>query len=73
MSAELKDFRGKISALAWCYIEAEAQATGRDQQEIVREILDGWAERRHRAAIRAQALLKAQGVSGNGNGGGIGQ
>jgi len=31
MSADLKDFRGKITGLAWCYLEAEHRAGGQDQ------------------------------------------
>ena len=65
MSAELKDFRGKITALAWCYLEAEHRATGQDQSEIVREILNQWAEHKHRAAIEAQKLTEAEGIAGN--------
>jgi hypothetical protein len=65
MSAELKDFRGKITELAWCYLEAEHRATGRDQSEIVRDILQAWAEERHRASIEARKLMAAEGTSGN--------
>jgi len=65
MSADLKDFRGKITALAWCYLEADHRATGEDQSEIVRGILHAWAVRKHRAAIEAQKLLEAEGMSGN--------
>ena len=64
MSAELKDFRGKITPLAWCYVEAEHRATGLDQSEIVRDILHRWAEVKHGAAIEAQKLLEAEGISG---------
>jgi hypothetical protein len=70
VSAELKDFRGKITPLAWCYLEAEARATGKDQQEILREVMHGWAARRHEAAIEAQKLMRAEGITGNGNGDG---
>ena len=65
MSAELKDFRGKITGLAWCYLEAEHRATGQDQSEIVREILHEWAECKHRAAIEAGKLREAEGIAGN--------
>jgi len=78
MSADLKDFRGKITGLAWCYLEAEHRAGGQDQSEIVREILHVWAERKHHAASEEQKLLEAEGIAGNlgehqgisGNGGG---
>lgn len=65
MSADLKDGRYKITGLAWCYLEAEHRATGDDQSEIVRDILHKWAESKHRAAIEAQKLLQAEGLSGN--------
>lgn len=65
MSLDLKDFRGKITSLTWCWLEAEHRATGNDQSEIVRQILHEWAERKHRAAIEAQRLLQAEGTSGN--------
>lgn len=64
MAAELKDFRGKLTGLTWCYLEAEHRATGADQSEIVREILHAWAERKHTAAIEAQKLLQAEGIAG---------
>ena len=65
MSEPLKDFRGKISPLTWCYLEAEHRATGSDQSEIVRGILHAWAERKHETAIEAQRLLDAEGIVGN--------
>lgn len=65
MAADLRDFRGKITDLAWCYLEAEHRATGRDQSEIVREILQEWAQERHRASIEARKLMEAEGTSGN--------
>ena len=65
MSAELKDFRGKITGLAWCWLEAEHRATGSDQSEIVRDLLHEWAERKHHASIEAQRLMEAEGLSGN--------
>ena len=71
MSADLKDFRGKITGLAWCYLEAESRATKRDQQEIVRDILDDWAERRHKARIEAEKLLRAEGIPGASSGNGV--
>lgn len=70
MSLDLKDFRGKITSLTWCYLEAESRATKRDQQEIVRDILHDWAERRHKAGIEADKLLRAEGIAGSKPGGG---
>ena len=65
MSLDLRDFRGKITGLTWCYVEAEHRAGGQDQSEIVREILHAWAEQKHRAAIEARKLMEAEGISGN--------
>jgi hypothetical protein len=65
MSADLKDFRGKITPLAWCYLEAEHRATGKDQSEIVRDLLDEWARAKHHAATVATRLLEAEGITGN--------
>jgi hypothetical protein len=68
MAAELKDLRAKVTAHTWCFLEAEARATGRDQAELVREILGQWAQQRHQAASVAQRLLAAEGEPGIGGG-----
>lgn len=65
MAEQLKDVRWKITPLAWVYIEAEHRTTGRDQGDIAREILDGWAQQKHAAAIEAQKLLKVEGIVGS--------
>jgi len=65
MSAELKDFRGKITALTWCYVEADHRAGEGDHSEIVRKVMHEWALRKHRAAIESQRLLTAEGIVGN--------
>lgn len=66
VAADLRDFRGKITPLTWAYVEAESRATNREMAEIVREILHGWAERRHHAATVAQRLLRSEGSAGSG-------
>ena len=71
MSLDLRDLRCKITNLTWCYLEAEHRATGDDQSEIARDILQQWAERKHRAAIEAQKLLAGEGTSGNSGQGSI--
>jgi hypothetical protein len=64
MGIELKDFRGRITPEADCVLEAEARVTGKDRQEIVREILHAWAmERIHGASVLNQ-LLRAEGLRG---------
>jgi len=64
MSAELQDYRGRITAETHCALEAEACATGRDRQEIVREILHEWSMRRIHAASVMHSMLRAQGLAG---------
>lgn len=66
VASDLRDFRGKITPLTWAYVEAESRATNREMSEIVREVLHGWAERRHHAATVAQRLLRSEGSAGNG-------
>ena len=67
-TCELRDYRGRISVLADVAIDAEAKATGRERQEIVREILDAWAVQKVHAASLLQAALDAEGISGSGSG-----
>ena len=64
MSAELRDFRGKITLEADCVIEAEARATGRDKAEIVREWLHERAMSRINTAKLLDKLLRAEGEPG---------
>lgn len=64
MSAELKDFRGKITIEADCVIESEARSTGRDKAEIVREWLHAEALRRIHASRLLDNLLWAEGEPG---------
>lgn len=66
MSADLKDFRGKITPETWCVIEAEHRATGEDHSAIVRDVLHGWATRKIRAATLTARLLQAEGIGGKG-------
>jgi hypothetical protein len=66
MSAELHDFRGKITTLTHCALEARSQATGKDRAEIVREILDAWANDECHAAMVLHRNLLAQGLRGIG-------
>lgn len=65
MSADLKDFRGKITPLAWSWLEAEHRTTGRDQSEIVRDLIHEWALLKASAAIEAKRLMEAEGIGGN--------
>lgn len=64
MACELKDFRGKITLESDCALEAESRASGKERQEIVREILHDWAVRRIDGASVLHRLLLAEGLSG---------
>jgi len=58
MSETLRDVRTKVSSKCWALIEAESRASGREQAEILREILHRWAEDRFRVVTVSQQLLK---------------
>lgn len=64
MACELKDFRGKITLESDCVLEAESRASGKERQEIVREILHDWAVRRIGGASVLHRLLRAEGLPG---------
>lgn len=64
MSIELKDYRGRITAETDCVLESEARSTGKDRQEIVREILHAWALSRIHGATVLHNLLRAEGLRG---------
>lgn len=64
MSLELKDFRGRITPETDCALEAESRIGGKDKQEIVREILHGWAMRKVGEATVLHRLLHAEGLGG---------
>lgn len=68
MSAELKDFRGKITSETDCVLEAMNRVSGRDRSEIVREILHRWAlDRIHEHSVLT-ALLAREGITGESQG-----
>lgn len=68
MGIELKDFRGRITPETDCALEAEARATGRDRQEIVREVMHQWALQKIHSATVMHKLLQAEGLPGIGGG-----
>lgn len=72
MSLELIDLRAKVSRLGNVTLNARADALQIDKSELVRRIIDEWAEREvHGAsllmkALRAEGIAAApQGTSGN--------
>lgn len=64
MSAELHDYRGRITPETHCALEAISRATGQDRQEIVRELLHKWAVEQIHAASVMHRLLQAEGLGG---------
>lgn len=64
MSADLHDYRGRITAETHCALEAISRATGQDRQEIVRELLHKWAMDQIHAASVMHRLLQAEGLGG---------
>ena len=45
MSIPLKDFRGGLTEEMHALLDAEAEVTGREKQEIVRGIIQVWADK----------------------------
>lgn len=68
MGIELKDYRGRISVETDCVLEGLSRATGRDRQEIAREVLHRWALEQIHAANVMHRQLQAEGLSGIGEG-----
>lgn len=64
MSAELKDFRGKITIETHCVLEADNRVTGEDKSEIVRKILHEWAIKKLQCAKITDSLLRSEGMPG---------
>ena len=64
MSIELKDFRGRITPETDAALDGISRATGQDRQEIVRDILHGWAMKQIHAASVMHRLLQAEGLKG---------
>ena len=69
MSADLKDFRGKITVETHCVLEAVNRVTGEDKSEIVRKILHEWATEQMNRAKITDALLRSEGMPGIAEGG----
>jgi hypothetical protein len=69
MSLDLRDLRTKITPEAEIALEVEAAITGRDKSEIVRELVQEWAERRIHAATVLADRLRREGHNGEVQGG----
>lgn len=68
MGLELKDFRGRITPETDAVLEGINRSTGRDKQEIARQVLHEWALRQIHAATVTHQLLLAEGLAGIGGG-----
>lgn len=64
MSADLIDFRGKITAETDAVLEAVHRASGRDRAEIVRTVLAEWATQKIHEASLLDRLLQREGLRG---------
>jgi predicted DNA-binding protein len=64
MSIPLVDFRGKLTHETDAVLEALHQATGRDRSEIVREVLQKWAEEKIHEASLIDIRLRREGLRG---------
>jgi len=62
MSAELRDFRGKITIETDIALESMAQAFKRDKSDIAREILHNWALKKIMAANVLGRRLRGEGL-----------
>lgn len=68
MCDDMVDFRGKLSKKVHSILFAKSQATGRDMQVIVREVLSAWADDELHAASVMQRVLRSEGVMGESSG-----
>jgi hypothetical protein len=66
MSAELRDFRGKITVEADIALESMAQAFKRDKSDIAREVLHNWALRKILEANVMARRMRAEGIKDGG-------
>jgi hypothetical protein len=64
MSEPLKDIRSKVNGDTWALIEAESRATGKEQAEIIREVLHGWSAQKWQVIRVAQHLARSLGGAG---------
>ncbi len=64
MSLDLHDCRCKLTPEGWAAVSAKARATGKDQSEVIREIVHSFALEEIRAATLLNAALTSEGLSG---------
>lgn len=64
MSAELHDFRCKISPETDAVLEALSRSTGKDRCELAREVLHRWAAQEIESAKLIHRMLAREGGTG---------
>ena len=64
MSKALHDFRGKLTTETSIALKAEMATNGGTEQDIVRQVMHEWAQRKIHAASVMSRLLLAEGVAG---------
>ena len=65
MSAELRDFRGKVTAETDMALEAMSRAFKRDKSDIAREVLHTWALKKIMEANVLARMLNTEGITGS--------
>lgn len=68
MSLELRDLRAKVTAETDAVLLVESRISGKDRSEIVRDILQEWAQQRIHAAKLLTSLLERDGLLGEDGG-----
>ena len=66
MTAETRDLRAKISVKADQALAAKALARNCDKQDVLREILDRWADEMWHDATLTVRLMSNEGKPGSG-------
>ena len=64
MSADLRDFRGKVTVETDMALEAMSRAFKRDKSDIAREVLHNWALRKIMEANVMANLMRTEGIGG---------
>ena len=66
MALDLKDFRTKLPVETMALIKGFAEAFGKEESEIARDILNEWADKISHASRVAHKYLEVEGVTGRG-------
>lgn len=62
MSADLIDFRTKLTPRSHAVLTAVARASGREMSELVRELVDRWADERVHESTLVLRLARGEGT-----------